>query len=609
MNSSNVAAQRGRPSWGLIAPVGIMLLVLATYWPVVHAGFVWDDVVDFVDMPWLREGDHWQHFIFKQFNDWQYYFRPLVVGLFTLEVRAFNVAPGPMHAVSLAIHLVNTLLVGWLASVVARKRLPDKRHWVFPSLAMLVFGLHPVLIEPISWIGCQFELVATLMMLLGVIGNVTIRRSIPRALIVSLCFLFALFSKESAICLPALIALFDLLDTTTYPGEFVPALRAILKRNWATYAALVPAVLGYLVIRHWALGSLVPSMHPPGPLFARIHEVAFVYLRYWRFLLVPMQGMSPIHPWPTGDFGDINAASAGAVVLAVAIFSLGVFLCLRRSAFGGVLMAITIGLLPVLHIVPAGFDTSPYHERYVMTGLAFACALLPVVLATLRWQAMPSRLTGVAGIAILLAWTGSSIAGIRTTVPLWYSNVTLWRWALTVDPNSVPAKDSLISAYIERNDFAHAWQVFQQLGPDKRVCDNCMLNMAAAAISANRLDLAKDLLDDVQASRQLQFNHTMFRAYLTTRAKLLTVQGDYAGAESLFRVAIQQDALDPAPQIALATVLLLQGNVGAAIEQDQRATALLSPGDREAHQQAFRALLERARAGTLDSTPAPPRVE
>ena len=89
--------------------------IALAYWPVVHGDFVWDDVVNFRWNTWLTEGDQWKHYIFRDFNYWKYYFRPLVVGLFTLQLRLFDGAPGPMHAVSLAIHLLNTAMVGLLA--------------------------------------------------------------------------------------------------------------------------------------------------------------------------------------------------------------------------------------------------------------------------------------------------------------------------------------------------------------------------------------------------------------------------------------------------------------------------------------------------------------
>ncbi len=37
--------------------------------------------------------------------------------------------------------------------------------------SMLLYGIHPALIEPIVWIGCQAELMVTLLTLLAILFN------------------------------------------------------------------------------------------------------------------------------------------------------------------------------------------------------------------------------------------------------------------------------------------------------------------------------------------------------------------------------------------------------------------------------------------------------
>jgi len=97
------------------ASLAILAIVVVVYWPVSHARFVWDDNTCFHDSAWLREGSNWVNYALRGFCDWTNYFRPLVVALFVAEVRSFDVSPGPMHLVSLALHLANTLVVGLLA--------------------------------------------------------------------------------------------------------------------------------------------------------------------------------------------------------------------------------------------------------------------------------------------------------------------------------------------------------------------------------------------------------------------------------------------------------------------------------------------------------------
>ena len=147
--------QRMRKRHVAISMASVLVLTTVVYLPVLRGEFVWDDEYDFVAKTWLTEGDAWKHYIFRDFHGWTNYFRPLVVALFTIQLRLFDVQPGPMHAVSLAAHLVNTMLVGLLAlragAAVGR---PSHRMFLPAILSMLLFGLHPALIEPVAWNRC-----------------------------------------------------------------------------------------------------------------------------------------------------------------------------------------------------------------------------------------------------------------------------------------------------------------------------------------------------------------------------------------------------------------------------------------------------------------------
>lgn len=133
----------------VISAITIALVAIA-YWPVVHANFVWDDVVDLHDQAWLRHGDNWKHFIFRDYNYWTNYFRPFGVALLTLQVRLFNDAPGPMHVVSLCIHWINTFLVGLLSWRCLASTTEKAKSKYLVAAPMLFYGLNPVLIEPVA---------------------------------------------------------------------------------------------------------------------------------------------------------------------------------------------------------------------------------------------------------------------------------------------------------------------------------------------------------------------------------------------------------------------------------------------------------------------------
>lgn len=363
-----------------------MGLVAIIYWPVAHGGWYWDDHVCFHDEAWLRYGDGWKQFIFQNFCDWVDYFRPLVVAMLVVEVRTFDVAPGPMHLVSLAMHLTNTLLVGLLAVRLTAK-FPTSIKPVFSlAFSMLFYGLHPILIEPVFWIGCQYEQVLTFFILLGLLLNASIRQELARGLAVATCFFLAACSKESAISFPLIVLVLDAMATRSdhMQSSCAATFQSIWKRQGRVYICLLLAGIAYLLLRYWALGFVVHPLGAQSPLsLARWQKSCFTYVMYWRMMVWPMLGLGPIHQVDEQRFATIDPALLAIDVVALIILLGGLYLFARKKLIGYLILAASVALFPVLHIIPIGFNESLYHERYAMTALAIACAFLPCAAVSL----------------------------------------------------------------------------------------------------------------------------------------------------------------------------------------------------------------------------------
>lgn len=583
MNVSTVTAPGNSKLALYLAALSVIVIVAATYWPVLHAGFVWDDVLDFQNKAWLTQGNAWEHFIWKDFNNWVNYFRPLVIGLFTIQLRLFGVQPGPMHAVSLVIHLINTVLVGVLAWRLSASKWPEQRRWLVAAIPMLIYGLHPVLIEPVAWIGCQFDLVATLFMLLGLTLNIAVGRVWARALCVALCFFLAACSKESGAAFPLMLVVFDwvVLDVPRN-SPLQSQLTALVRKNALTYVGVFAAGIAYLALRHWALGSLVlQGNQDASPAFARLQETSYLYLRYWQMIFWPNNGMSPVHPVPLRQFLVVNAQSLLEVAVTLGIVLVGVVCALKRFVIGSVVLIVTFSLLPVLHIVAANLDTSLYHERYAMTGLAMVCALSPLVLRQLPNLKNIARVISLAASAAILFWLLLSIMSIRVTLPLWSNEASLWQWALHDHPDDAVANAELISVYSGAGDGARAWPLIDNVVAKNLQCTYCMLNAAVLAINEHDAQRASFFLDKVQNAPDLHSLKMTYIAYLDARGALLLLQNNLPVAEAAAREAISLDNLYPEPQLILAAVLAREGKIAEAREIGDAALQLIPPQQRE----------------------------
>lgn len=584
----------------LAAPnIALSLVVLAAvavvYWPVHAATFFWDDRIYIHDIAWMRSGDWWQH-AFGGIFDSGDFFRPLVIILFAGESVLFDTAAEPMHVVSLGLHLANTLLVGLIAG-----KLAPEPAWrglrSTPLLAMLVFGLHPLLIEPVAWISGQFDLVVTLFALAGLHFNLILRNTAARCFVVATCFFLAACSKEAAISFPLLLVICD----WQRAGENSPAtpIREAIaihaRKHWPVYSAVAVAGFIYLGIRYAALGYLVQAGEQPHlAVVQRLQLVCGTYAAYWRVMVFPMTGTGLLHSVPYEQFAHASLSSLTADAFTVVMLVYGVTSLARRRPVGAMIGSVSAALLPVLHLVPIEFDPSYYHDRYATLAVAMGSALLPAAIAGFRIPLPNQRLIAAVRSLAVIAWLLAAVASIRVTLPLWTDELLLWKWAYRQDSGSVTAMDMLLSSYLLRNDLVQARPLADKLEVDGRECPACLLNVAVFAIATgDSARAATALALTKKANRYHALSRVQVIAFILASGDLKALQGDLAGAETAYRDAIKVDPLVPGPYMSLANALVRQAKFADGRNAAKEGLALYASDVRDARAKDFQRILEQ----------------
>jgi len=104
------------------------------------------------------------------------------------------------HALSLIIHLGNVLLVYLLArKILSIQQDFDKRSvLLYAGLTALIFGIHPLQVESVSWISASKVLLFSFLTLLGLLIYIRYLRTKNTLLLggVMLAYLLAFGSKE-----------------------------------------------------------------------------------------------------------------------------------------------------------------------------------------------------------------------------------------------------------------------------------------------------------------------------------------------------------------------------------------------------------------------------
>lgn len=178
----------------------IVLVVLAAYYPAVHAGFIWDDDEYVTHNPLLMAPDGLFRIWFSLDSPSQYF--PLTYTSFLVERAAWGLNPAGYHIVNILLHAANALLV-WL--LLARLGIPGA--W----LAAAIWAAHPVQVESVAWISERKNVLSTLFFLLALINWNGFLDNPGRARryysLSILCAALALLAKTTAVTLPGVMLL------------------------------------------------------------------------------------------------------------------------------------------------------------------------------------------------------------------------------------------------------------------------------------------------------------------------------------------------------------------------------------------------------------------
>lgn len=433
------------------------LLVLIVYYPVLGNGFVWDDHKAFFLYPYYTDLKYlWRSFTEPLVFSPDYY-RPLTSSTFILQHHFLGPSPGALHFGSLVIHASNTVLVSLIV-----RRLVD--HWqqqesvgVLSLACGSIYALHPALIESVAWISVRYDLLVTLFMLLALVFDRSLHHKVWRPLVVGLLFFLAALSKEMALALAVGMPFWHLASEgvkSRNPREIIAGMRS--RGDLSVYASIFIAGLLYLALRQQALGHLV-GHQAPGWNGSRILLVFHTYYEYWAIMLFPFFNISPVHV--------IDLPLRVAVVanwwpvLVVTLFTAGaVYLVPRRPHFAWMAMFFLASLLPVSNIVPLKRpESSFFADSYLVYPVAAMVILFAVLCAEFLCAHKERKYLAIGSVRIaLLLWLLASLVIVRSTLPLWNNDLSLWLWASLKQPRSATAHVNLSSTYLEHGRFHDA---------------------------------------------------------------------------------------------------------------------------------------------------------
>ena len=441
-----------RPSLGgaarflpLVAGLGAIVVFL----PALSNGFIdWDDGPLLLRNPWYRGlGPSNLSWMFSTvlMGHWM----PVNWLSFGLDYLLWSMNPLGYHLTNILLHGVAVAVFFCVAHALLRASLPARPAsdpWLSAGalVAALAFGIHPLRVESVAWVTERRDVLSGLFYLLTLWAYLryVARRSKGAYWIALGSFALALMSKSITASLPGVLVLLDIYPLGRLAGDtgwLTPAARRVWLEKLPFVALAVAAAV--VAVRAIASGGGLTPLGVLG-LPARA-ALSFYALGFYLEKTLWPTSLSPLYELAL----PVRVLDAGIVLSALGVVAVtGLALLLRRRwpAFLAAWAAFVLTLLPVLGIAHNGYQAAADRYTY-LASLGFA-ALAGGAVAVWRRRALWPAALGLLALAAL-TWM---------QVPVWRSDLSLWRQAVELEPNSGVARSNLGAALTAERRYADA---------------------------------------------------------------------------------------------------------------------------------------------------------
>jgi len=552
------------PKIGLqvILIITVCAAVLYTHWPALSAKALSFDDYQYLTENVLVQNPCWSSA--KRFlteilrpSTVEGYYQPLAMISLMLDYalggRENNLLP--FHITSLALHIANTALIIILLYLLFGQ------IWVAAAVGLL-FGVHPMTVEPIPWVGERKTLLSAFFslwsLILYVYPRVTSHRSRVTGFYISslIAYLLALMSKPTSTPLPAVMLLLDywpLRRLSYYP---LSAIRyTLLEKVPFFILGGISVVITYISQSQTSL-AVLPGQY--NPLFIPLilcHNIIF-YL----YKIVWPVNLSSHYAFPEPMSLSHPMVLAGVVGTCILVPLLLLSFRRTRAALIGWLIFF-VAILPTMGVI--GFTTVIASDKYAYLP---SIGLLMTLTAFLIWlcKTRPLLLCRVVAAIILVSACAESIAARRYLV-YWQDTIQLFERMLTLTPNAVPVYNDLGMALYTKGRFDDAVTLYLralQLSPyDVEI----HINLGNALSKKGNLNEAIN-----HFNQALLINPKKTQAY-NNLAIVLTEQNKLDDAADCYRRLLQLKPDDTEARNSLANILSKQGKFDEAVHCYQQA--------------------------------------
>jgi len=561
MLDSEAAASAIRPVSGrsLLVSLAAGAIVLAVYLPTVRYEFTnWDDR-DYVTQNRLLRRPAGQFLkavttslVPPNHGD----FLPATLLSYWLEWQSVGRSPWLFHLDNVLLHAVSVGLVcllGWRLTGSA----------LAAALVALLFGLHPMNTEAVTWISERKSVLSMCLMLGCLHSMLTADRTARRRYWVLSVVLYGLacLSKTAVVFLPVVVAAYGLAI-----GRW--KWRVLLWRV-APLACLALATAVGRLVAHQVSGQTPQS--PDLDVVTHAATVLEIFGWYLCKMVAPV-ALSNYYVLRTSSSFTSPGVLFGLVALVFMLAAAAYTYRRQGLIFVGLIWYLAAWLphSQIVIITPA--MRADRYIYYSCVGLFLA--LVAAGLACYRrLRASPNGRLGelvwrvaVAPSCVVLVAAAGVGAACRNRV--WTDSLTLWTDALRKNPRSFVSRNHIGAAYLELGQYDQAIVHLREVVGLKPDLGQAWSNLGRALLGAGQVSAAVDALTKAVAAEPEN------PRFMTALAEGYQAQGDLDGASELLTKAIAVDPNAPYSLYIQGTVLAEQGQIWAAVAALKRAIQL-----------------------------------
>lgn len=575
------------------APVVIVVFAMLSFAPTLRNGFLmWDDVTNVTGNPFLNPPTvgnllhFWTH-------PYASLYVPVVYSSYCVDLLVAGGASWPFHLFNIMLHSATAVLVYFILSGLLRQ---DSERFSKRAalIGALVFAVHPIQAEAVSWITGRKDLLSGFFACLAVqVHLVAMTSSKARAesrilvlhLLAFACFLLSMLAKPAAAALPLAILIIDLALL------HVRARRALLlMAPWLVVAAVFVVLTSVVQPTPAELyRQFSPVWFRP---FLAAHELVF-YVRQiiWPFHLAPVYGGTPLQLsqkwWVYAEFVAVTVGLA--------------FVLKKRTRWAAAAGLFIIPVLPVLGLMPFQYQMrSLVADRYVylsMAAVSLACAWGYEYVE--KTQGIKARLLHVISTTAIIGLSFLSFQQGR----VWRDNASLWKHAVAVAPNSAIAHGNLGNVHAEAGDRPSAISEYEKAILSDPAAAGNYTNLALCLDESGRFDegaqQAQKAIDLIRANA-VAYRAKQLADACNAKGFALLRLGLKTEAADAFTSAIAIDPTFPDPHVNLGILRLESGEPKGAVTEFTEALNI-APGLSDVRVNLASALLRIGREGEAET--------